>query len=240
MVRNNLGRFFVKFSVLLKLRNRISENFPSYFYFPSYSQWGEDAVISQFLHSKVGSYIDIGSGHPVKGNNTYFLYQRGWTGILIDPIAVNVELTKKYRPKDEILQRIVSNSIDSLDFWEFYNYRISTTNSNRAKLLLDQEESLKAKYSVTSISLSKIISNYDIQTKVMPELLSIDVEGSELEVLSSNDWNIFNPRVVCIEILNECLTEELFRNNEVFSFLFSKGYVLRASVGNSQIFIKDN
>ena len=74
----------------------------------------------------------------------------------------------------------------------------------------------------------------------MPELLSIDVEESELEVLSSNDWNIFNPRVICIEILNECLTEELFRNNEIFSFLISKGYVLRASVGNSQIFTKDN
>ena len=240
MIRNNLGRYFARFSVLRKLRNRISENFPSYFYFPSYSQWGEVAVISQFLHSKFGSYIDIGSGHPVKGNNTYFLYQRGWTGILIDPIAINVELTKKHRPKDYILQSVVSNSINSLDFWEFYNYGISTTNSNRANLLLDQGEILKQKYSVTSIPLSRIISDYVIQAKKMPELLSIDVESSELEVLNSNDWNIFNPRVVCIEILNECLTEELFRNNEIFSFLFSKGYVLRASVGNSQIFIKEN
>jgi len=226
MIRNNLGRCFAKFSILLKLRNSISEKFPSYFYFPSYSQWGEDAVISQFLHSRVGTYIDIGSGHPVKGNNTYFLYQRGWTGILIDPIETNVELTKKHRPKDEVLQRIVSNSIDSLEFWEFYNYGISTTNSNRASLLLGQGELLKGKYSVISIPLSKIISNYIISKKIMPELLSIDVEGSELEVLSSNDWDIFSPRVVCIEILNECLTEELFRNNKVFSFLFSKGYVL--------------
>ena len=226
MIRNNLGGYLARFSILLKLRNRIAENFPSYFYFPSYSQWGEDAVISQFLHSKFGSYIDIGSGHPIKGNNTYFLYQRGWTGILIDPIAVNIELTRKHRPKDTSLQRIVANSIGSLDFWEFYNYGLSTTNSNRANLLLDQGEFLKQKYTVTSIPLSRIISDYVIQGKKMPELLSIDVESSELEVLNSNDWNIFNPRVVCIEILNECLTEELFRNHEVFSFLFSSNFCL--------------
>jgi hypothetical protein len=75
---------------------------------------------------------------------------------------------------------------------------------------------------------------------MLPELLAIDVEGSEIDVLKSNDWNIFCPKVVCIEILNSSLTEILFRDNEVSAFLLDKGYILRASVGNSQIFVKSN
>ena len=87
---------------------------------------------------KTGSYIDIGSGHPVKGNNTYFLYQRGWTGILIDPILLNSELSKKHRLKDLFLNRIVSNLEGSLMFWEFLSYGLSTTNVTRATFLLGQ------------------------------------------------------------------------------------------------------
>jgi hypothetical protein len=237
MIRNILGNYISRFPVLSTVRNTISNKFPSYFYFRSYSQWGEDSVISQFLHSKTGSYIDIGSGHPIKGNNTYFLYQRGWTGILIDPILNNSKLSKKYRPRDTFLQNIVSNKQGSEQFWEFKNYGLSTSDSERARLLLNQGEPLKVKYNVMSVNLIEIITKYFAAANKMPELLSIDVEGLELEVLKSNNWNLFQPKVICIEILNNDLINEVFNNNQVFSYLVNKGYILKASVGNSQIFV---
>jgi hypothetical protein len=237
MIRNIFGNFISRYSILSTIRNTISDKFPSHFYFRSYSQWGEDSVISQFLHSKTGSYIDIGSGHPIKGNNTYFLYQRGWTGILIDPILYNSKLSQKYRPKDAFLQNLVSNKTGNEQFWEFRNYGLSTSDPVRAISLLKQGEALNEKYNVMSISLNEIITKYLATNNNAPELLSIDVECLELQVLESNDWNIFRPKVICIEILNNDLEKEVLNNCEVFLFLSSRGYNLRASVGNSQIFV---
>jgi FkbM family methyltransferase len=238
MIRNVLGNYISLFPLLTRARNSVSKKFPSYFYFRSYSQWGEDSVISQFLNSKTGSYIDVGSGHPIKGNNTYFLYQRGWNGILIDPISNNSKLTKKYRPKDVFLQHIVSNEKGSMQFWEFKNYEFSTSDSVRASLLLKRGEILKVKYYAMSISLNDIIAKYYVSASKVPDLLSIDVEGFELQVLRSNNWDVFKPKVICIEILNNDLNNEVINGNHVFSFLASKGYKLRASVGNSQVFVK--
>lgn len=237
MLRNLLGNFISQYSTLSTIRNRISDKFPSYFYFRSYSQWGEDSVISQFLHSKTGSYIDIGSGHPIKGNNTYFLYQRGWTGILIDPILYNSKLSERYRSKDVFLQNIVSNKIGTEQFWEFWNYGLSTSDPVRASSLLKRGEGLNVKYNVMSLSLKEIITKHLTAKNSVPELLSVDVEGLELQVLESNDWNIFRPKVICIEILNSDLQKKVFNNSQVFLFLSRKGYNLRASVGNSQIFV---
>ena len=51
----------------------------------SYSYSHVDLVVDK-MFSKInkGFYIDIGCNHPIKFNNTYTLYKRGWRGINID------------------------------------------------------------------------------------------------------------------------------------------------------------
>lgn len=55
--------------------------------FKGFSQTGEDLLIAKFFpESDTGFYLDVGSGNPVIGSNTYFFYRQGWRGILIDQI----------------------------------------------------------------------------------------------------------------------------------------------------------
>jgi len=42
-----------------------------------FSQYGEQSLISELVPSIPGSYLDIGSGRPVSGSNTYQLYRLG-------------------------------------------------------------------------------------------------------------------------------------------------------------------
>ena len=49
----------------------------------SFSQEGEDKILSQMLPKK-GTYLDIGCSHPIKGSNTFLLYLFGWSGTCID------------------------------------------------------------------------------------------------------------------------------------------------------------
>ena len=42
------------------------------------------STLKNITHLNNGIYIDVGCNHPIKFNNTYLLYKRGWSGINID------------------------------------------------------------------------------------------------------------------------------------------------------------
>ena len=85
-------------------------------------------------------------------------------------------------------------------------------------------------YKVKSLSLAslgvKMTPNY-------PSFLSIDAEGTDLEVLKSNDFEFFRPRVICIEDLG-------FKRkgiSDIQAFLQEKGYELKDITGPSYIYV---
>ena len=68
---------------------------------------------------------------------TFFLYKKGWTGILIDPLSRNVFSSKIIRRKDKIIQGLVGVANESYLFFEMYPYEYSTTNKETVKDLID-------------------------------------------------------------------------------------------------------
>jgi hypothetical protein len=69
------------------------------------------------------------------------------------------------------------------------------------------------------------------------DLLSVDVEGLDLDVLKSNDWHEFLPKVIIVE----CLTTHLedLDLDPIYLFLKEKGYSLYGKSGYSFIFISE-
>ena len=82
--------------------------------------------------------------------------------------------------------------------------------------------------SIKSISLEKIYEENPIRR---PALLSIDVEGSELSVLKSNNWVKYLPDIICVEELNNPIL-----TSEVKLYLSNKGYELSVYNGVSSIY----
>lgn len=66
-------------------------------------------------------------------------------------------------------------------------------------------------------------------------LLSVDVEGYDLEVLQSNNWKKYVPKVIVCEDLTLKNMEDL-AESAVYSFLRGEGYVLYAKCLHSLIF----
>ena len=61
------------------------------------------------------------------------------------------------------------------------------------------------------------------------DLLNIDVEGAEMKVLNTLNFEIYDPSLICIEILGyrEMQSEQRekeIKNNQIFKFLVNKGY----------------
>ncbi|MEZ5194836.1 MAG: hypothetical protein R2764_00075 [Bacteroidales bacterium] len=84
-------RFFVAFlNTILPIRS-------------SYSQHGEDKFIVETLlgYNLEGSlYIDVGANHPSSISNTYLLYRKGYSGIIIEPNKELVRLFRIFRKRD--------------------------------------------------------------------------------------------------------------------------------------------
>jgi hypothetical protein len=57
---------------------------------------------------------------------------------------------------------------------------------------------------------------------MMPTLLDIDVEGAELSVLESNDWDKYLPRVIAVEEW----TSPIYIATDVRKLLENQGYQL--------------
>ena len=201
---------------------------PKYF-----GQTAEDAILKIYLPEKKGFYLDIGAGRPITGSNTYALYLRGWSGLCVEPITVNAKLLRAFRRRDEVLNILVARHETEIDFWEFEPYEYSTADESVAKKVLE----------INGIRLldnsKKIVRPLsDIAPASNPleaSLLSVDVEGFDLEVLKSNNWESFYPRVICVEEWESTMDENL--KSEVEIFLLNLDYKRKAWTGLSSIFV---
>ena len=78
----------------------------------SYSQAGEDAIL-MYIFVMLGvplsqcNYLDLGANHPCDMSNTWFFYQQGATGILVDANPKLAEELRRARPKDQVINACV-------------------------------------------------------------------------------------------------------------------------------------
>ena len=75
------------------LKNLFSKIYYSKYSKASYSLSSVDLIIDRiFRDLKKGVYVDVGCNHPIKYNNTYLLYKKGWEGINIDADVNSINL----------------------------------------------------------------------------------------------------------------------------------------------------
>jgi len=89
---------------------------------------------------------------------------------------------------------------------------------------------------VNLVPINEIISKY-FQTLPL-DLISIDVEGLEFEILSSLDFELFSPKVFCIEIADYSPTGIGRRRTELIDFLKTKGYYEYANTNLNSIMLR--
>lgn len=185
----------------------------------SYSQAGEDMILNCiFLSKNKGFYIDVGANHPTKASNTYFFYKKGWAGINIDAFPDAIKLFRKQRSKDINIETGVSDIEGILNFYMFKESSYNTFNEENIDEIL-KISSLKEVKRVLVKPLSSILKQFNI-TSI--DFMSVDVEGLDLNVLRSNDWNVCRPKIIIVEDLY-CGDE--IKSSRVYDYMLALGYV---------------
>ena len=193
----------------------------------SYAMDGEDIAIDLFNKKKNnGFYVDVGAHHPIQRNNTHLLFKKGWEGINIDVNQFSIDLFNFLRPNDLNLQVAVSDKEGDILF--FYQKKFSQLNTTDKKIA---EENFQGKFEERKVkcqTIKNILDNSKYKNKKI-DFLNIDVEGAEMKVLETLDFEIYDPSLICIEILGyrDLSKEEReieIKNDKIYKFLVDRGY----------------
>lgn len=206
------------------------------FFKKSFSITGEDNVVLDFFNGAAvkGSYVDIGSGHPCWGSNTYLLYKRGWTGLLVDPIKTNIKMSKYLRGRDISICAGVGNQGSELLFFELEPYEFSTFDEKIAgNLVADKKARLVGEYPVRILEFTNLPVISDLNFS-KPTFLNVDTEGFDLNILKMINFETYPFALICVEEWKSPLEG----NTQVQSLLASYNYRLIARLGTSSLYAK--
>ena len=156
----------------------------------SSSQIGQD-IASYGISgcSNSGYFVEIGAADGHSNSNTKSLEEKGWTGLLVEPISHNVDIIRNSRTAS-IFKGVVSNRSGQTEFYEMQNTDLSTT----IKPPFYRRSISRV---VPSITGNKLFEQFDVPSEF--DILSIDTEGSEYDVLKSIDFSYYRPKFVCVE-----------------------------------------
>lgn len=228
------------------IKNFIYKIYYSKYSKTSYSISNVDLIINRiFKDIKKGVYIDVGCNHPIKFNNTYLLYKKGWEGINIDADISSIKLFNQFRKKDKNINCIVS---DNEEIKDFYIYHQRSAINTLSKDLVDSRKTKPIKIiKENSSTLNKIIENSPYnKTKI--NLLSIDIENHEYEALRKFNFKKYKVDVIVIECLNikikklEIYNQSLdhILNSNIYKLLLLNDYKLINWVHSDLIFVRND
>jgi len=204
------------------LKTLLNYKEPEPFLNDSYSQEGEDMILHRMFETKFdGFFVDVGALHPIRFSNTYKFYKKGWRGINIDALPGSMGLFNQVRPLDINLEIPVSDQVEVLPFYVFNEPALNTF----SKELADERAS-KPEYNIDKVINIETHSLAEILEKYLPagqtiDFLTIDAEGFDYQILKSNNWEEFIPKIVLIE--SELDYDEMLLS-ELNQFMNAKGY----------------
>jgi len=172
-------------------------------------------VLLETNFKKNGFFVEFGATNGLDLSNTWLLEKEyGWNGILAEPAKAYHESIRKNRSCHIDEGCVWSESNSFIDFMECQSGELSTISKFKNLDFHKREES--EIYKVKTISLNDLLKKYNAPKKI--EYLSIDTEGSELEILNNFNFKEYEFGIITCE--------HNFNNNrqKIKNLLFKNGY----------------
>jgi FkbM family methyltransferase len=171
----------------------------------SFSSNLEDVILARvFADVDDGFYADVGSYQALTHSNTAALYNRGWHGVVCDPIY-NFEPSwasewKRWRPRDLIIRDMIGEKEEGESEYFLCNFRGLSTG---ARNIVDRHREFNGAHiteegaKVPTTTLTRVLDR-TLNGNTL-HLVCIDVEGMEKQVLAGLDFKKYQPWLFCIE-----------------------------------------
>jgi len=207
----------------------------------NHAEGNVDHIVNKrfFLDVSDGIFVDVGAARPDYLSVSALFRSKGWKVLAIEP---NPAYEEHYQRLGlEILPFACGDhDEDGVDFVVVNSHGASYEGGNvsyeswSSLSIKDSYANLKSDYDVTNIKVSlrrldSIIKTYAPEATEI-DLISIDIEGWELDALSGLDFNVYKPRVLIVE--------NLFYAAAYRSFMDKRGYVLWRRLTPNDIYVR--
>ena len=195
-----------------------------------FGQHEEEKIINKYLNKnpnkEKGIYVDIGAGYPIIYSNTYYYYKRGWHGLLVDSFPDMDKHFKRIRPIDTFLSIAITNYNGEV---KMYGRAMegSLVGNRYNKNKIHPERTFKIK----CITMDTLIKKYPSFSE--PDFLNMDIETSEEKALSKCNFNIFKPRIICIEYPGEGID-----HREIWGHYLTPFYDFKETFYNNAFYLR--
>lgn len=210
-----------------------------------YSQCDEDKIIYNKYIKNLNIikpiYLEMGAMDGIIYSNTYFFEKElGFTGILIEPNPFNFEKLIENRPNNKNYNYIISDNEDEIEYSYYNCFELSGISGITSTLT---DANINIFYKKNNNWIADKIDNNLFHVKIKPKSLSyiikdsgfekidffsLDVEGHELNVLNSFNWNI---------PINMILVENNQDIIKIDLLLKSKNYLFIEIIGPNNFYI---
>jgi FkbM family methyltransferase len=184
----------------------------------------EQAVVGDYFRGTIGVFVEVGAYQPIEYSQTYHLEQLGWSGILIEPLAEHAQALRTSRRARVFEVACGAPEHHGASMPIRVSGGLSTFRNTRNRSLLSSETR-----SIRMVTLDSILGSAGIE-KI--DLLSIDVEGIEVEVLRGFDIRRFQPRLV--------LLEDMAHDFKRHRFMRAHGYKRVRRTGNNSWYVRES
>jgi FkbM family methyltransferase len=192
-----------------------------------------------FRTQNTGIFVDVGAANPNYLSVSALYRTLGWTVIAVEPNPAFAEMHRKLG--HEVMQCACGDrDEDNVDFsvvdshgTQYENGKVSFE-SFSSLAIKESYKSLKPDLDIKKIKVNLRRLDTILAARTPPvdhiDILSVDVEGWELEVIAGLDLQKYKPRVMVIENL---FNEEKYRQN-----ITSKGYTLWKFLAPNDIYVR--
>jgi FkbM family methyltransferase len=190
----------------------------------------EEGKLGEFFDGfkKPGVFVDIGGNRPQNAVSKIFL-EYGWTGLVVEPIPENAEMFRQ--AEWPIVEEFALTSPEKAQD-KFCDFHLAGPGGEHSSLSLSgiNPNSLKNRtIRVQLTTLEKLLSKHGIN---QINLLSIDTEGTEIDVLKGLDFDKHE-----IDLI---LCEDWHRDRDIHNYLKSKGFKIILRTGFNSWYIKSD
>jgi len=202
----------------------------------SYAQNREDVLLSRlFPRGLTGFYVDVGANDPVANSVTRWFYDQGWHGINIEPAAHPFQRLAEARERDVNLNIGVSDHDDTMTFYEFPPEVDAVSTFSATQAAWHEEQGFPPVERTVEVTTLAQVFERHVEGTI--DFLSVDVEGHERQVLESNDWQRWRPRVVMVEATQPTTT--IPTHDQWEDVLVKAGYLFGAFDGLNRYYVRD-
>jgi FkbM family methyltransferase len=206
----------------------------------SYGQFNEDGFILSHFTQSFGYAIEVGGADGINGSPTKCLEDKGWKTLLIEPNPELFGLAKSRRPyvyqcaAGEANEDGVGMTIYTLNGGN----QSAVSGLKPSVKLIEQHQHLIEDQHLEIVSkrtLNSLINEWAIELgEIIPNIdfISIDTEGTELDVMRGLDISKWKPKMIALE--------NNFEDHNYLRTMYNYGYVLYDRIGVNDYYMEQS